>query len=428
MSTLPRGLAQWHNHFADRGPGPTAEAWLLRLAEIPAATQRAALVGLPDMRTLLRRFEAAWEHRQQPLGGVPFLAKDLFHLAGTPTRAGTTFLADILETPQHDSELLQIAQHQAGAVCCGKTQLNELAFGLSGENPHVGNCPHPQEATRLSGGSSSGSAWAVGVGLVPFALATDTAGSIRVPATHCGVFGLRLPVGHHTSDIFPLAPSYDTAGWITGSAVDLSLLTQELMGAPTQTIGKGLWLGAGNVSIPTDILKCQHHLARTLGAEEDAQLAAELTLAFAAAGDAYACLGSWEAAQVHAHWLNSHAEALDPNVRARLQAGAGRTLEARQAAAAIQSKVRNALDICFQAGWDWIALPCTRGPAVRLGHHDNDERCALLQLNAPATLAGLGVVALPVPLSQGLTAGIQLIARDWATLQALAQLPREAKI
>ena len=428
MSTLPRGLAQWHDHFADRGPGPTAEAWLLRLAEIPADTQRAALVGLPDMRSLRRRFEAAWDYRELPLGGVPFLAKDLFHLAGTPTRAGTTFLADILETPQHDSALLQLVQYRAGAVCCGKTQLNELAFGLSGENPHVGNCPHPQDATRLSGGSSSGSAWAVGVGLVPFALATDTAGSIRVPATHCGVFGLRLPVGQHTADIFPLAPSYDTAGWITGSAIDLSLVSQELMGAPTQTTGKGLWLGAGNVSISPDVLRCQHHLARTLGAEEDSPLANELNLAFAAAGDAYACLGSWEAAQVHAHWLNSHAEALDPNVRTRLQAGADRTAEAREAAAAVQTKVRAALDACFQAGWNWIALPCTRGPAVRLGQHDHDERRALLQLNAPATLAWLGVIALPVPLGQGLTAGIQLIARDQATLQALAQLPKEAKI
>ena len=131
---------------------------------------------------------------------------------------------------------------------------------------------------------------------------------------------------------------------------------------------------------------------------------------------------------MHAHWLNSHAEALDPNVRTRLQAGADRTAEAREAAAAVQTKVRAALDACFQAGWNWIALPCTRGPAVRLGQHDHDERRALLQLNAPATLAGLGVIALPVPLGQGLTAGIQLIARDQATLQALAQLPKEAKI
>lgn len=428
MSTLPRGIAQWHNHFADRGPGPTAEAWLLRLAAIPAEVQRAALVGLPDTRTLRRRFEAAWEQRSLPLGGVPFLAKDLFHLAGTPTQAGTTFLADILETPLHDSYLLQLAQRQAGAVCCGKTQLNELALGLSGENPHVGNCPHPSDATRLSGGSSSGSAWAVGAGLVPFAFATDTAGSIRVPATHCGVFGLRLPVGHSTADIFPLAPSYDTVGWIAGSARDLALLSRELLGEATRPMGKGLWLGAESVSIPADCFKRQHDLARTLGALDDPEVANVFNRALASAGDAYACLGGWEAAQVHAQWLNSHASALDPNVRQRLEVGASRTAEARQAAAEVQASVRQAFTTCFAAGWDWVALPCTRGPALHQGRHDDEERRALLQLNAPATLAGLGALAVPVPLADGFTAGIQLVARDLSVLQALAQLPSEVNI
>ncbi|MFM7743816.1 MAG: amidase family protein, partial [Verrucomicrobiota bacterium] len=206
MTLLPQSVEDWREFTLTRGPRMAAEAFLLKLASMAPAEQRAALCGLPDARTLTRRFEEAWPRREASLGGVPFLTKDLYFRAGEPTWAGSTFLAEEIGPARATSSLPAAFAADAGAIECGRTQLNEFAFGLTGENPHFGDCPHPARPDLLAGGSSSGSAFAVARGLVPFALATDTAGSIRVPCGYCGVWGLRLspdilPVG----DLFPLS-------------------------------------------------------------------------------------------------------------------------------------------------------------------------------------------------------------------------------
>ncbi|GBL43596.1 amidase 1 [Verrucomicrobiota bacterium] len=220
-----------------------AEAFLLKLGALAPAEQRAALCGLPDAVSLTRRFENAWPRRDAALGGVPFLTKDLYFRTGHPTFAGSTFLPEVLGPARRTSTLPAAFEQDAGAIECGRTQLNEFAFGLTGENPHYGDCPHPIDGAILAGGSSSGAAFAVARGLVPFALATDTAGSIRVPCGYCGVWGLRLspdilPVG----DLFPLSPGYDTPGWIAGSAQDLAQVSAAVLGEAPPA-GAGLWAG-----------------------------------------------------------------------------------------------------------------------------------------------------------------------------------------
>lgn len=157
------------------------------------------------------------------LCGVPWMLKDLFDVAGRPTTASSVFLSDVRETPTRDSALVAALQ-SAGAVLAGKTHLNEFAYGLDGVNTHFGTVPNPVLPGRIAGGSSSGSAWAVASGLVPFAVGTDTGGSIRVPAAFCGLYGFRMTPEHEWSNegCFPLAKSYDTAGFLTRSAEDLS--------------------------------------------------------------------------------------------------------------------------------------------------------------------------------------------------------------
>src|ERR1019366_9194510 len=104
----------------------------------------------------------------------------------------------------------------------GKSQMVEFASGLTGENPHYGDCPHPRFPERLSGGSSSGSAALVAAGVVPFAIGTDTGGCIRVPAAWCGLYGFRQSPGEELiRDAFPLSPTMDTAGWFTAHAADM---------------------------------------------------------------------------------------------------------------------------------------------------------------------------------------------------------------
>ena len=351
MNAAPRTVTDWRELYRTRGPGPTAEAWLLRLAAVSPAVQRAALCGLPDTRTLTRRFEVAWESRDRPLAGVPYLAKDLFAERGARIGAGSTFLADRLAPADKDASLLAAFRDDAGAVLCGKTQLNEFAFGLSGENPHFGDCPHPRRADRLSGGSSSGSAWAVGAGLVPSALATDTVGSIRIPA---------------------------------------------------------------------DVLEALRREALRQGATKDRDAAAWLLEQLRGNAEAYPVLGGHAAAQVHARWMESHGGDYDPVVLARLIAGRNRNEAELASASKVRDRVTAAFRELFASGWDAVALPCTAGTALPKVAHDARLRARLLALNAPASLAGLGALALPVATGdEGLTAGLQLVARDADVLRTL---------
>ena len=208
-------FAEWQQ----LAPDEAARELLRRAQALPEAQRRAAIVRLPSAAELEARFAAA--PSDTPLAGVPYFLKDLFDVAGEPTLAGSTFLPEVRPAPATNSALVT-ALRAAGVVLAGKTHLHEFAYGLTGENPHYGDCEHPRFAGRTSGGSSSGSAAVVAAGVAPFAIGTDTAGSIRVPAAFCGLFGLRLtPHDPWIADAFPLAPSYDTAGWFAATAADL---------------------------------------------------------------------------------------------------------------------------------------------------------------------------------------------------------------
>ena len=413
MSHLPLSVEDWREFTLTRGPRMAAEAFLIRLGGLSAQEQKAALCGLPDTRELTRRFEAAWPRREHSLGGVPFLTKDLYFRAGRPTFAGSTFLPEELGETRATSSLPAAFELDAGAVECGRTQLNEFAFGLTGENPHFGDCPHPSRADLLAGGSSSGSAFAVARGLVPFALATDTAGSIRVPCGYCGVWGLRLspdlaPVG----DIFPLSPGYDTQGWITRSAADLRQVSAAVLGEAPPA-GAGLWAGDLGLGLRAADLAAMRRVAERAGAQEDAAATALLRLALAEAAEAYPALGGHAAARVHAAWLERRRADYDPAVWARLDAGRRRTHEELRAAEAVRARVIDAFRAVFRRH-HFIALPATVGGAVPKARADDALRRKLLALNAPASLAGLPCLAAPAPLEDGLTGGVQFLFPDMA--------------
>lgn len=148
-----------------------------------------------------------------PLQGLEFVAKDVFDVEGLKTGAGNPdFLAEA--TPATATAPAVRALVTAGATLVGKAITDEFTWSLAGTNPHYGTPTNPRAADRIPGGSSSGSAVAVAGGLVPFSLGTDTAGSVRVPASYCGVFGIRPTHGRvDNRGVAPLAPSYDTVGW-----------------------------------------------------------------------------------------------------------------------------------------------------------------------------------------------------------------------
>ena len=164
-----------------------------------------------------------------PLDGLTFAVKDLIDVAGTPTGGGNP---DWLKAqgPAVKSAPTVEALLAAGATLNGKTITDELAFGLEGVNAHYGTPVNPACPDRIPGGSSSGSAVAVAAGLVDFALGTDTGGSVRVPSSFVGVFGLR-PSHNAVSiaGVIPFSPSYDTVGWFARDITTLSLVGDALL-------------------------------------------------------------------------------------------------------------------------------------------------------------------------------------------------------
>src|SRR6476620_7685128 len=172
-----------------------------------------------------------------PLRGLRFAVKDLIDVAGHPTGCGNpTWLAT--HPPASVSAICVEQLLAAGAQCEGKTITDELAFSLLGENHHYGSPLNPAAPDRVTGGSSNGSASAVACGLVDFALGTDTGGSVRVPASNCGIWGWRPSHGLISlAGVMPFAPTLDTVGVFTRSAELLQRIAAVLLAteAPTTT-------------------------------------------------------------------------------------------------------------------------------------------------------------------------------------------------
>jgi amidase/aspartyl-tRNA(Asn)/glutamyl-tRNA(Gln) amidotransferase subunit A len=372
---------------------------------LPPAQRRAVFAYLPDPAALEATFASA--PPDSPLRGVPYLLKDLFDVAGLPTFAGSTFLPEIRPNPARHGAIVRDLQ-AAGAVFAGKVHLHEFAWGLTGENPHYGDCEHPHFPDRTSGGSSSGSAAAVAADVVPFAVGTDTGGSIRVPAAFCGVYGFR-GVPHHPwiADAFPLAPSYDTAGFFTRTARDLRIVLEALL-APhrSETLLRGCYLALPGVD--AEVAAACAAAAAALAPPADPTTAHELSHHFAPAAELYGVLGGRESAALHAPWAERSRDRYDPAVRQRFTRARSLSSEQIAAAEAQAAGLRQAW-IQFFATHDFLVLPAVPCPALTKAECTAENRARMLSLTAPVSLAGLPALCLPVPLPSGLSAGLQVV-------------------
>ena len=179
---------------------------------------------------------APFRHKDEgPLAGLTFAVKDLIDIEGSVTACGNPdLLRDGRIATATAPAVLPLLG--AGATCIGKTHTDEVACGMFGTNPHFGTPINPKAPDRVPGGSSSGSASAVAAGLCDFALGTDTGGSVRVPASFCGIYGIRTTHGRiTTAGVMAMAPSFDTVGWLAASAETLARVGEVYFGPiPTQ--------------------------------------------------------------------------------------------------------------------------------------------------------------------------------------------------
>lgn len=432
-------------------PPAATERFSQRLAALPKVAAGSALAWVAERG----RLEQSFAESTGPLRGVPVAVKDLFDLAGVPTLAGSTFLPAVRPTPTRDAELVRVLR-QVGGVVAAKTQLHEFAYGLSGENPHYGPVPHPTLPGRLTGGSSSGSAWAVAAGLVPLALGTDTGGSIRVPAAFCGLYGWRGPVGPWGQDgVVPLSPSFDAAGWFTRTSADMQKTLDVLLardparGVTPMLIARDLARGVtpipvNQLNLAHPVQACTHSLwgrywpcrewvtdplvqkamdtvAQQWDLREDPDWSTRFAHLFPHAGPTYAVLNSREAYAWHRPWLDDRKEGYDPVVWGLIDRGR------RWKEADVEKAEQNLALI--QAAWalyfqthDFLVMPAVHRPAPLAGDTGSDYRRLLLALNAPASLAGLPVLSIPVPLTGGETVGLQVVFPPDRPAAALAFL------
>ncbi|WP_367113497.1 AtzE family amidohydrolase [uncultured Sphingomonas sp.] len=350
-----------------------------------------------------------------PLAGVPFAVKDLFDVAGETTTAGARQRADA-PAATRDAEVVARLR-AAGAVLVATTNMDEFAYGFSTENAHYGTTRNPRDPERLAGGSSGGSAALVGAGLVPLALGSDTNGSIRVPASLCGIYGLRPTFGALSVEgVFPFVERLDTVGAFARSPEDLAL-AHEIMGgamaspadAPLRVAVLGGWFARlADPVVLAGIARIADHL--------QAGPPVELPSAAAARSAGFVLTGA-EGGYRHLTALRRDAMAFDPATRDRLIAGALQPVAAVREAEAVAERFTAEL-MAALAEHDLLLAPATPMPAPRIDattiEIDGQTLSARADLGLhtqPLSLAGVPILSVPLRQPEGaMPIGVQLIA------------------
>ena len=397
--------------------------------------------------------QGAW---RGPLHGIPLAYKDLYETRGIRTTAGSTFYADYL--PEQDAFVVQrLAERGAGML--GKTNLHEIALGITNENPHYGVCRNPWEKGRITGGSSGGSAAALAAGFCPGALGSDTGGSIRIPASLCGVVGFKPTRGRVSlRGVIPLSWNLDHAGPLARSVRDAALLFQAIAGADAQdptsvdypledplpvlaqgvsgwrvAFAEGEFFEQADPAVREAVRQAGQVFER-LGAQVVPVSIPGIQEMAQANGLMVVC----DAAAFHRQRLETNPQGFGEDVRLRLQTGASTSAVAYAQARRVQSLARYWFAQFFRQ-YDLLLLPTTpiTAPSITLGQAPASEtpgqapqvpaavlRAAqLTRFTAPFNLTGLPAISVPcgwiVEGGAVLPVGLQIVGRAWDELHVL---------
>jgi aspartyl-tRNA(Asn)/glutamyl-tRNA(Gln) amidotransferase subunit A len=398
-----------------------------------------AFITVLDVQSALEAQLPATVHPvTSALRGIPLALKDLFDTAGIRTTAGSKFFSN--HVPDSDAFVVEQIK-QAGAIILGKTNTHEIALGVTGNNPHYGTARNPWDTARIPGGSSSGSAIAVATGMALGALGTDTGGSIRIPASLCGVVGFKPTYGRVSlRGVFPLSWNLDHVGPLTKCVKDAALMMQVIsaydpLDPASQKMLSGDYLG--------HLIDDMEGRKIALGVGEYIDGSdPEVVAAVCKAAKVFEAMGckvqevnvDWlreaalanktmtqsDGAAVHRDRLKEHPEMFGDDIRRRLEDGAKTTSTEYILARRTQAEVKKRLELFFET-YDFVLTPTTPIAAPTVEGHDAIEQAGrLTRFTAPFNLAGLPAISVPCGFTQGgLPIGLQIVSRAWADSKVL---------
>jgi aspartyl-tRNA(Asn)/glutamyl-tRNA(Gln) amidotransferase subunit A len=367
-----------------------------------------------------------------PLHGIPISLKDNIYTEDIRTTAGSKILAKFI--PQHDATIVTQLKN-AGAILLGKTNMHEFAYGVTSNNPHYGPVHNPWDLARIPGGSSGGSAAAVAAGLCYGSIGTDTGGSIRIPASLCGIVGLKPTLGRVSVEgVIPLSPKLDCVGPLARTVHDAALLLEPILhrvkGEPsfrssrklsakppkfTLGVPKEFFFDVISDEVRSIFLQALHSLRTPKVRIREVSLSLLEETEYAGNQIAWA-----EATHYHQQsgCFPSRSAEYGDDVRSRLALGAQVPATTYLTALETREKFIQQLHLAMaDTGVDALAVPTTPIAApqigqesIRIGDTDHSTRALLLRPNRPANLAGVPAITIPIGFTlAGLPVGLQLI-------------------
>jgi len=367
-----------------------------------------------------------------PLHGIPMSLKDNIYTKGIRTTAGSKILKDFI--PQHDAEVWARLQ-EAGAILLGKTNLHEFAYGVTTNNPHYGPTRNPWDLARIPGGSSGGSAAALAAGLCYGSIGTDTGGSIRIPASLCGIVGLKPTLGRVSVEgVIPLSPKLDCVGPLARTVHDAALLLEPILprvkGEPSFRSSRKLSAKPPKFTLGVpkefffDVISDEVRLIfkEVLYSLRTPKVRIrEVSLSLLEETEYAGNQIAWaEATHYHqqAGWFPARSAEYGEDVRSRLALGTQVPAATYLTALETREKFIQQLHLTMaDAGVDALAVPTTpitapqiNQESILIGETDHSTRALLLRTNRPANLAGVPAITVPIGFtSAGLPVGLQLI-------------------
>lgn len=421
----------------DVTPQDLAEACFAQINRLNPALN-AYITVIPPEDSFKAQSPAGTGPLTKALRGIPFAVKDLFDVEGMRTTAGSKFFASHIA--ERDAFVVEKLR-QAGALINGKTNTHEIALGVTGNNPHYGTARNPWDTERISGGSSSGSAIAVATGMALGALGTDTGGSIRIPASLCGIVGFKPTYGRVSlRGVFPLSWNLDHVGPLTKCVKDAAIILQVISAYdPIDPASIKMLAGDYLGHLIDDIEGRRIALAsgefiETADAEaleavgEAAKVFKELGCKVEKvnvdwmrdAALANKTITQADGAAVHRDRLKEHPDWFGDDIRRRLEDGAKTTSTEYVLARRTQAEVRKRCESFFES-YDLLILPTTPIAAPTIAGHDAVEQAGrLTRFTAPFNLTALPALSLPCGFTrEGLPIGLQIVSRAWADAKAL---------